>query len=154
MANHRQNIISLRDERLKLVARREQYREESVQLRISQGELSERLTSVKGAIEALEKNSMEQNYLYSDLVKGGELAQERLSETAKLIENVKDEQDDIREENRLLTEELEAVVRQIGLENERLGGERTKMNQRHDRLSESRSNIDKYSYHVESLEGK
>lgn len=154
MANHRQNIISLRDERLKLVARREQYREESVQLRISQGELSERLTSVKGAIEALEKNSMEQNYLYSDLVKGGELAQERLSETAKLIENVKDEQDDIREENRLLTEELEAVVRQIGLENERLGGERTKMNQRHDRLSELRSNIDKYSYHVESLEGQ
>ncbi len=154
MANHRQSILSLRDERLKLVARREQYREESVQLRISQGELSERLTSVKGAIEALEKNSMEQNYLYTDLVKGVELAQERLLETSKQIESVKDEQDDIQEESRLLREELDAVVRQIGLENERLGGERTKMNQRHDTLSEIRSTIDKYTFHVESLEGQ
>ncbi len=151
---HRQRILALKEDREGLLILLEQYREYSTQSRVALGESSERLTSIKGAIESLEKSSMEQKHLYEDLLKDGEVAQERLSETSNLIEEIKGEQTEIKAKRERLDADLGEIVRLIGVENERLGGERHLMNERHNRLSEMRSTIDKYTYHIESLNGQ
>ncbi|MFA5467758.1 MAG: AAA family ATPase [Sphaerochaetaceae bacterium] len=151
---HRQRILALKEDREELLVLLEQYREYSTQSRVALGESSERLTSIKGAIESLEKSSMEQKHLYEDLLKDGEVAQERLSETSNLIEEIKGEQTEIKAKRERLDADLGEIVRLIGVENERLAGERHLMNERHNRLSEMRSTIDKYTYHIESLNGQ
>ncbi|MFA7371450.1 MAG: chromosome segregation protein SMC, partial [Sphaerochaetaceae bacterium] len=151
---HRQRILALKEDREGLLILLEQYREYSTQSRVALGESSERLTSIKGAIESLEKSSMEQKHLYEDLLKDGEVAQERLSETSNLIEEIKGEQTEIKAKRERLDADLGEIVRLIGVENERLAGERHLMNERHNRLSEMRSTIDKYTYHIESLNGQ
>ena len=148
---HRQKMQTLRDENRDLGELLEQYREYSTQLRVSLTESVTRKNSVKNQIESLEKNTLEQQYLHSDALRDAQVASERVDQASDQIAAVRSDQRRIEDEKESLEGELVEIIEVIEIENERLSGERGKMNQRHNELHELRAAIDKYSYHIESI---
>lgn len=158
MAESRAQVISrrtaiqtLREENRGLSVLLDQYRERLTQLKVNLSEQVTRQGSTKTLIENLERQATEQQYLHGDAVKDAMVAQQRVEEAIAQMAEVRDEQQQIAAEKDSLEGQLVEVVQLIELENERLGGERQKLNQRYADLSEIRTSIDKYSFHIESI---
>ncbi len=151
MTKHREAIQTLREEKADLVELLEQYREHSTQLRVSLGEYTTRSVSIKNLIESLEKNRLEQEYLHSDALRDAQVASERVTQATNQMAEVRDDQQRIEEEKDSLEGQLVEIIEVIERENERISGERGKMNQRYTDLHELRATVDKLSYHIESI---
>jgi len=151
-AQHRMQIKTLREENRGLAELLDQYRERHTQLKVSLGEQQARVTSTKSLVEGLEKNITEQRYLHTDALRDAEVASERVEEAIGQMSVVRDDQNRIGEEKDSLEGQLVEIVEVIERENERLSGERQKINQRYNELSELRGNIDKYTFHIESIQ--
>lgn len=149
---HREVIKTLREENHGLAELLEQYRERLTQLKVSLGEHQARIASSKSLIESLEKNITEQRYLHSDAERDAEVAAQRVEEAIQQMSLVREDQVRIEEEKDSLDGQLVEIVEVIERENERLSGERQKINQRYTELNELRGSIDKYTFHIESLE--
>lgn len=150
-ASHRTMIQTLREENRGLGVLLDQYRDRLTQLKVSLGEFTARQVSTKSIIENLERQETEQQYLHGDALRDAQVAQERVDEAVVQMAAVRDEQQRIAEEKESLEGQLIEIVQLIETENERLGGERHKINERYEDLSEIRTSIDKYTFHIESI---
>lgn len=151
-ATHRKAIQTLKEENQGLSLLLDQYRERLTQLRVSLGEYQTRGSSTKTLIENLEKVLTEQRYLHSDATRDAEVASERVEEATQQMAVVRDDQHRIEEEREALEGQLVEIIEVIDRENERLSGEREKINQRYNELQELRGSIDKYTFHIESIQ--
>lgn len=149
---HRQAIQTLREENRGLGELLEQYREQLTQLKVSLSEHLARQASTKSLVESLEKRITEQRYLHSDAERDAQVAAERVEEAIEQMAVVRDDQSRIEEEKESLEGQLAEIISVIERENERLSGERQKINQRYNDLSELRTGIDKYTFHIESIQ--
>jgi chromosome segregation protein len=149
--DHRAAMHTLREETRGLQVLLEQYRERATQLKVALGELAERHAATKSLIETLERQDREQQYLLMDAQRDEQVAQERVQEAIGQMADVKDEQQRIASEQESLEGRLEEVVSLIETENDRLGAKRQQVNERYARLSELRGAIDKYGFHLESI---
>lgn len=150
--SHRESILTLREENRGLEKLMEQYRERLTQLKVSLGEHQARVVSTKSLTDSLEKSITEQRYLHTDAVRDAQVAEERVEEAVGQMASVRDDQVRIEEEKESLEGQLLEIVEVIERENERLSGERQKINQRYNELNELRGSIDKYTFHIESIE--
>ena len=150
-STHRQSISTLREENRGLAELLEQYRERLTQLKVSLGEHTARSASTKSLIENLEKNATEQRYLHGDAVRDAQVAQQRVEEAIEQMAVVRDDQQRIHDEKDSLEGQLVEIIEVIERENERISGERQKINQRYTELNELRGTIDKYTFHIESI---
>lgn len=149
---HRQAIQTLREENRGLGELLEQYREQLTHLKVSLSENLARQASTKSLVENLEKRITEQRYLHSDAQRDAQVAADRVEEAIEQMAIVRDDQRSIDEEKESLEGQLIEIISVIERENERLSGERQKINQRYNDLSELRTSIDKFTFHIESIQ--
>ncbi len=149
--NHRQSISTLREENKGLADLLEQYRERMTQMKVSLGENTARLASARSLVETLERQETEQGYLHGDALRDAEVAQQRVEESIGQMAEVRDDQQRIAREKDSLEGQLAELIQLIETENDRLGGERQKINHRYEQLSTIRTDIDKFTFHIESI---
>lgn len=152
IARHREAITTLRDEQKGLIQLLDQYRERLTEQKVSLGEFQAKRDSLKTSQENLEKRITEQRYLYADAQRDAEIAAQRVDESVQQMADVRDEQQRIADEQESLEGQLAEIISVIEREQDRLSGERQKINQRYDQLNELRTTIDKYTFHIESIQ--
>ena len=152
VARHREAIATLREEQRGLLQLLDQYRERLTAQKVSLGEFQAKRDSYKTLLESLEKRITEQRYLHADAQRDAEIAAQRVDESVQQMADVRDEQQRIADEQESLEGQLAQIIEVIEREQDRLSGERHKINQQYDQLNELRTTIDKYTFHIESIQ--
>ncbi len=120
-------------------------------LKIELGESVAQQDLTKILIESLERQRFEQSNFLLDADKESQNSSIRVKESLNQIKGIENEKEDLIQEGKDLEQQLALTIREIEDSNINLGSQKNRLNTLYTKQSEVRSSIDKYTFHIESL---